>query len=913
MLPEQQARQNIDAMLEKSGWIIQDLQRISIGAGTGVAVREYPTDTGQADYILFVDREPVGVIEAKKEGTILTPVESQTERYASSKLKWKVKAEPLKFLYASTGVETRFTDNRDPKPRAQQVFSFHRPETLREWIKEGSSLRTRLQNIPPLNPEGLRLCQEKAIIKLEQSFKDNRPKALVQMATGSGKTFTAITAVYRLLKFADARRILFLVDTRNLGEQAEQEFQAYKPNDDQRTFTELYSVQRLRSNFIDPSSKVCISTIQRMYSMLRGEELDESAEQTTLNEIHQTDRPKDVVYNEKIPIEAFDFIVVDECHRSIYNLWKQVLDYFDAFMVGLTATPDNRTFAFFNKNVVSEYTHEQAVADGVNVGYDIYYIETEITKNGSKINKEEWVIERERLSRKQMWRQLGDDLPYDAKQLDKDVVNTDQIRTVIQAFKQRLQTEIFPKRTEVPKTLIFAKTDSHADDIIRVIREEFGEGNAFCKKVTYNNSEENPSDVLQQFRTAYYPRIAVTVDMIATGTDVKSIECLMFLRDVRSRNYFQQMLGRGTRTLNEDDLKKVTPSAQSNKTHFVVVDAVGVFKSIKTIDSRPMERKPSMSLKNLIMNVIMGTKDDDIVVSLANRLTRLEKQLHEPERKKIQELTNGKTINTVVSELFESCNPDRVAEKAQSDNSLTEDQDPTPEQVEAAKKEMLDKATQVFESADFRQYIEALQNSHNQIIDDVNIDKLNIAGWDGKLKENASELVQEFKAYIEEHKDTITALQIYYDQPYRRRELTFQMIKDLCETIKQNKPRLAPLLIWQAYEHLEKVNGSPQNEFTALVALIRKVIGVDRELTAYDITVNKNFKDWVFKKNAGHVQFTDVQMQWLRMIKDYIIGSIHIEKEELESIQQGGMMKVWKLFGDKYEDVLNELNEVLAV
>ena len=476
--------------------------------------------------------------------------------------------------------------------------------------------------MPPLVHAGLRDCQITAIENLEASFKADKPRALVQMATGSGKTYTAITSVYRLLKYADAKRILFLVDTKNLGEQAEQEFMAYLPNDDNRKFTELYNVQRLKSSFVAKDSQVCISTIQRMYSLLKDEPLDEAAEET--NPAEQMVKPKQplpVVYNKKIPPEFFDFIIIDECHRSIYNLWRQVIEYFDAYLIGLTATPDNRTYGFFHKNVVSEYDHEQAVADGVNVGNEIYVIETERTKQGATIKANQQVERRERLTRKKRWERQDEDEAYSAKQLDREVVNPDQIRTVIRTFSDKLP-EIFPGRNEVPKTLIFAKTDSHADDIIQIVREEFGEGNQFCKKVTYNATED-PKSVLAQFRNDYYPRIAVTVDMIATGTDVRPLECLLFMRDVKSRNYFEQMKGRGTRTLDADGLKKVTPSAATGKTHYVIVDAIGVTKSLKTA-SQPLITKPSVPLKDLAMGVMMGARDEDTVSSLAGRLARLE-------------------------------------------------------------------------------------------------------------------------------------------------------------------------------------------------------------------------------------------------------------------------------------------------
>lgn len=348
--PEQKARNEIDKKLNDAGWIVQEKSMIDWSASRGIAVKEYLTDVGPADYVLFVDKKPVGIIEAKRdeEGHRLTVVEEQSAEYASSKLKY-LNNDPLPFVYESTGELTRFTDFRDPKPRSRPVFSFFRPELFEEHLKK-KPLRERLLDIPELCTEGLRDCQVMAILNLEKSFKDYRPRALIQMATGSGKTYTAITFIYRLLKFADARKVLFLVDTKNLGEQAEQEFMAYVPNDDNRKFTELYNVQRLRSSYISSDSQVCISTIQRLYSILKGEELDEKTEEENPAERGwQPKEPLPVVYNEKVPIEEFDFIVIDECHRSIYNVWQQVLDYFDAFLIGLTATPDKRTFGFFMK------------------------------------------------------------------------------------------------------------------------------------------------------------------------------------------------------------------------------------------------------------------------------------------------------------------------------------------------------------------------------------------------------------------------------------------------------------------------------------------------------------------------------------------------------------------------------------
>jgi type I restriction enzyme R subunit len=914
--PEQRARDRIDQQLAAAGWVVQGNKAIDFNAGQGIAVREYQTDVGPADYVLFVDKQAVGVIEAKPEewGHKITTVEAQSEGYAQATLKWVNNKEPLRFIYEGTGVVTRFTDGHDPKPRSRELFNFHRPETLAEWLGQPQTLRARLHSLPALNHEGLRDCQIIAIENLEASFKEDKPRALVQMATGSGKTYTAISAVYRLLKHANAKRVLFLVDTKNLGEQAEQEFMSFLPNDDNRKFTELYTVQRLKSSFVARDSQVCISTIQRMYSLLKDEPLDEAVEET--NPAEQLTKPKQplpVVYNARIPPEFFDFIIIDECHRSIYNLWRQVIEYFDAYLIGLTATPDNRTYGFFHKNVVSEYDHEKAVADGVNVGNEIYVIETKKTKQGGVVQAHQQVERRERLTRKKRWEIQDDDEIYTAKQLDRDIVNPDQIRTVIRTFKEKLP-EIFPGRQEVPKTLIFAKTDSHADDIIQIVREEFGEGNQFCKKITYQ-AKEDPKSVLAQFRNDYNPRIAVTVDMIATGTDVRPLECLLFMRDVKSRNYFEQMKGRGTRTLDADGLKKVTPSATTAKTHYVIVDAIGVTKSLKTA-SQPLITKPSVSLKDLAMGVMMGASDEDTVSSLAGRLARLDKQLDERERARVSKAAGGTPLAVIVGELFNAINPDTVESRACAIAGLPENSNPGEDARNKARDELVGKAAKVF-TGPLIELIEGIRRDKEQTVVHEDPDTLIGAGWAGDTTENARALTQEFADYLKEHRDEIEALSIYFSQPARRAEVTYPMIKSLLERLRQDRPKLAPLRVWSAYAHLDNYQGdNPISELTALVALIRRVTGLDSSLTPYAATVQRNFKNWIFRHHSGAGEkFNEEQMAWLQMIRDHVISSFHIERDDLEMAPfdaQGGMGRMYQLFGDRMDSVIDELNRELV-
>lgn len=914
--PEQKARDNIDAMLAQAGWHVQNKDKIDFNAGLGIAVREYQTDAGPADYVLFVENKAVGVIEAKREEEAqnITTVETQSGDYAKAKLKWVNNSEPLPFVYESTGIITRFTNGRDPKPRSREVFTFHRPETLQEWYGKERSLRRHLLDMPPLDHEGLRKCQIIAIENLEQSFKDDKPRALIQMATGSGKTFTAITSIYRLLKHADAKRILFLVDTRNLGEQAEQEFMKFVPNDDNRKFTELYTARRLSSSYVPKDAQVCISTIQRMYSILKDEELDEALEE--LNPAEQMTKPKEPVpvgYNEKVPPEFFDFIVIDECHRSIYNLWRQVLEYFDSYLVGLTATPDNRTYGFFRKNVVSEYDHEKAVADGVNVGNEIYVIETERTKGGGTIKAGQQVEHREKLTRKKRWERQDEDEVYTSTQLDRDIVNPDQIRTVIRTFKDKLP-EIFPGRKELPKTLIFAKTDSHADDIIQTVREEFGEGNEFCKKITYK-AKENPKSILAQFRNDYNPRIAVTVDMVATGTDVKPLECLLFMRDVKSRNYLEQMKGRGTRTLGYDDLKKVTPSAKSAKTHYVIVDAVGVTKSLKTA-SQPLITKPTVPLKDLAMGVMMGASDVDTVSSLAGRLSRLNKQLDNKDLERIKEKAGGMELTDIVGGLLSAIDPDNVETKARDIEQISEGQEPKEETRAQAQRELVSNAANVF-NGELIELLDSIRRDKEQIIDHDNLDNVILAEWDGNAEENAKAMVQDFETYLQENRDEIEALTIFYSEPHRRQKVTYAMIKQLMDKIRDDKPRLAPLRVWRAYAHLDDYKGeNPVSELTALISLIRRACGIDKTVSRHSETVRRNFQDWIMKHHSGGGEkFNKEQMEWLHMIRDHIISSFHIERDDLEMSPfdtHGGMGKMYKLFGDDMDNLINELNEVLA-
>jgi type I restriction enzyme, R subunit len=925
MTPEQKSRQQIDRQLEQAGWIVQDYRQMNISAELGVAVREFPLTTGDADYILYADAKAIGVVEAKPKGHTLTGVETQSGKYLEGLPAGLPNHRlPLPFAYESTGEVTQFTNTLEPDARSRTVFTFHRPEELMRVVKFDKQTRAHLREMPALNIGHLWRVQIESIQNLEASLAANRPRALIQMATGSGKTFTAVNFCYRLIKYADARRILFLVDRNNLGKQTLNEFQQFISPFNGYKFTEEYTVQHLKKNTIAPASKVCITTIQRLYSMLKGEEdfLEENEEDSlfeTENALFK--EPLPVVYNPRIPIETFDFIVIDECHRSIYNIWRQVLEYFDAFLIGLTATPTKQTIGFFGGNLVQDYAHEQAVVDGVNVGFDVYRIETEITKAGAKLVREPGVFvpHRDRRTKGKKYKELDDDLTYTANQLDRDVVSENQIRLVIRTFKDKLP-EIFPGRTEVPKSLVFAKNDLHAEDIVRVIREEFGKGNDFCQKITSKSTGKKPDELLAEFRNSFFPRIAVTVDMIATGTDVKPLECLIFMRNIRSLGYFEQMKGRGCRVIDSDVLQSVTPDAKY-KTHFVIVDAVGVCEDEKTA-TKPLDRKPSVSLDKILKLVAAGAASVDVVSTLASRLARLDQEVDPIQHAAIEKASGGRTLSDLSAELLTSIDPDANTQMAAELFRVPEGQEPSEEQVAQVEREQMATALKSFHDPKLREAILAAKRSLEQVIDEQTPDQLRRAGFDAAALEKARTMLTSFRQFIEDNKDEIEALQVLYSQPYRA-GLKFRHVKELAAKLNQSPFFVDPsrpeslLRLWQAHEIVEpdKVRGKGGKQLVDVIAMVRHAIDPSTLLAPVGATVEERYQQWLAEKQTAGITFAADQRKWLDAIKDHIASSLNIEQDDLEDVPFnaiGGLGRAHELFGDKLAGLLDELNTRLA-
>lgn len=902
--PEQKAREEIDKLLSLAGFELRDFKDYALGDSTpnaarNLAIKEFILENGtKADYMLFVKGKACGVIEAKKFSLSLSGAENQAKNYAYT-LPAHIPSFQgmLPFVYVSNASEIYFTDLREPNPRARRIFAFHTPKELLDKLSS-NSLRERIQQIPALSSQDskkLRDCQKDAIEGLEKSLKQNKQRALIQMATGAGKTFTACNFAYRLLSIAKAKRILFLVDRNNLGKQAKKEFDNFSPSADKRHFSEIYNVVHLETNHIPTESKVVITTIQRLYSILRGEsEFDSANEEQSAFE-REDKETKEVAYNPQIGIDTFDFIVIDECHRSIYGLWRQVLEYFDAFLIGLSATPSKHTLGFFAQNIVAQYDLEKSILDKVNVGYEIFRIKTRISEQGSIIeaNAEFQVPFRDKDTRKIGYESLEEDLEYSKADLDRSVLAHSQIRTILEAYKDKVFDLLFPERERsfLPKTLIFAKDDNHAEEIVRLAREVFNADNEFAQKITYNIGNQNPHELINAFRHSKKFRIAVTVDMIATGTDIKPLEVLIFMRDVKSASYYAQMVGRGVRSIHNDDLRAVTPNADC-KTRFYVIDAVGVSESQK-IDSRPLERKKRLSLKEILQlvreSVAKGEYDKDTLLSLASRLTRLELKLSKEDNATLQELNFDKSLCALAKEILTFADSLQALERA----------------------EIVHNPLEIFTNDTFCKLLLELAKKSKIYIDEISQDSVLSAEFDTQKAQN---LIAQFNEFILQHKDEITALSIIYAQNYKNRHLTYEVIKELVHKLQQDSMDIPSL--WNAYKLRDKgkVSKNPSKNLTNLISLVRYALKVDTELQDFAIGANARYNLWRGRCKKKGIAFSPEQEAFLELIKEYIIANGCAEIKDIQEIcaDLGGIYRAKAIFNDSLPSLVEELSLALV-
>ena len=917
--PEEQARVLIDEQLTQAGWHVCDRQDIDLVNQYGNAVREVIMETGhgRADYLLYVDKRVVGVIEAKPIGTALSGVEWQSAMYAAGlpeayRETAVLKDDRLPFVFEASGTETQYKNGFDPDPRARKIFNFPQPETLARITRDAEAnpdaptWRARVHNMPPYDDYDLRPASKIAVGAIENSLAaQNHSRSFVQMATGAGKTRMAVTESYRLIRYGGFNRVLFLVDRNNLGDQTLREFRDYTTPDDGRKFTDLYNVDKLTSAGMVASSKVVISTIQRVFAALRGIEAPEDDDPDI--DDYTPPAPVTAEYSALLAPESFDLVIVDECHRSIYGVWRSVLEYFDAHILGLTATPTKQAFGFFEQNLVSEYTYPQSVADGVNVDFEVYRIKTAISEDGSTIDAGTIVPKQDRRTRQQRFEELDEDFEYTAGQLDRVVTSKPQIRLIIETFRDRLFTEIFPGRSVVPKTLIFAKDDNHAEEIVNTAREVFGKGSDFAAKITY--TAKDPKDLLQKFRNSPTLRIAVTVDMIATGTDVRPIECVFFMRDVKSRTYFEQMKGRGARTINDADFQTITPDAKF-KERFVIVDAVGVTEH-PFVDAAPLERTKSLTLKQLLERAATFTITADETATLASRLSRLERELTKEEHRELTDLA-GTPITAITKDLMTVTDPDVITNLEK--NAPTK-ADGTPDVAKAVREHINTVVTPIAGNAPLRTRLLEMRASKDRIIDEVSVDILLTA--EGVIDyDKCREVITSWKGFLEDNKDEISLIQILYSQD-NNAQITFKELRELSDRIAAPPRSWTIDLIWNAYQALDTDNVQRADRHTAtdLITLIRYTLEHDHELVPYATTVEDRYTNWLAQQHQNGVTFTDTQRWWLDRIKDTIIQTTHITIDDLDLApftERGGIDGAGRDLGPDAQTLIDDLNTTLA-
>ncbi|MCL2651014.1 MAG: DEAD/DEAH box helicase family protein [Candidatus Azobacteroides sp.] len=893
MTPEEKARLIIDKKLEDAGWQVVD-RCDYLPSVSAVAVREGLLKGNlEADYLLFVNGKAIGVIEAKKEDTELSEiVAEQAEKYARKLLNWyPCWQNPLPLVYLSNGKELLFRDIRKAHSEYQPLQQIHAP---REMAKI-ADIQNEFAGLPYLSPRGLRKCQFEAITQLENSFARNEKRALMVLATGAGKTFTACMASYRLLSYTPAKRILFLVDRNNLGKQAEGEFGTFRLTETGDPFNTIFVVERLKSPHIPPESNVVISTIQRIFAVLTGQEFEDDDDWEDDTNSSDNENLVELGNNINLSSDFFDTIIVDECHRSIYGRWQKVLTYFDkAKIIGLTATPVPETLAFFNNNLVVNYTLEKSIADGINVDYRVYRIKTKVSDEGGTVRKGDNYDEFTRYAHSTILMVAEDEVEYGNKELDRSVINPAQIRLVLENFRDAIYSELFPEREPdlqfIPKTLIFAKNDNHATRIVEIVEDVFpNQSPDFVQKITYSAGDS--AKLIRNFRNDKSFRIAVTVNLVATGTDIKPLEILVFMRDVASAPLYTQMKGRGVRTIGDEQLRTITPNAMS-KDMFYLVDAVGVTESEKFIP-KPGEDTPPVNptLEQLLEKISYGYLPDDYLRLLASRLSRINAKSEEKHRVEFASLTST-TMHDLAMSIFSAL---------ESENNL-------PEFISSNEPNAERKALVALlaNNPEARKYLLVLNAGFVKIL---------IPGEDeliytGFSKEEAASTTQAFEEYVNMHKDEIEALRIIYNN--QSLPITYAMLVDLKQKLLSADTRFKQAQLWNFYSivNKSKVVQLEKNErevLTNLIQLVRYAFGLITDLRSLPSLAAQRFELWCGQNQRP---LTESQKEIMKQIVRYIVANGTYTNEELREENMQIFAQLVKNFGSA--NVVNEALESLS-
>lgn len=860
MTPEEKARVKIDKMFEEAGWQVVSRDEYTPNL-TATAIKEgLLKHNFEADYFLFINGKAVGVLEAKRAEIDVDcdEVKGQAEKYVSNVPPiYAAYEKPLRIIYLSNGEKVLFYDYAKKDGNYIEINRIHTPKEIVDIL----SIDDFYAGLPTLQKKGLRQCQFDAIKGLEESFRNGQKRALMVLATGAGKTYAACLAAYRFLSYTPMRKVLFLVDRNNLGKQAEGEFGTFRLTENKEPFNTIFGVNRLKSAKIPSDSNVVISTIQRLFSLLKGDDVDDNDEESAFDD--NEDKVVSLPANPLLPPDYFDLIIIDECHRSIYGNWRQVLDYFKtAKIIGLTATPIPETVAFFNNNIVVNYTLEDSIKDGVNVDHRTFRIRTEVTENGGAILQGDKTCQTTVYTGKTenvVWQENKN---YTREELNRSIINPAQIKLILETYRDSVYTEMFvdpqrePNFDYLPKTLIFALNENHANNIVMIAKDVFNRhDDKYVQKITYSVGDSNA--LIRQFRNDKDFRIAVTCTLVATGTDVKPLEVLIFMRDVASEPLFVQMKGRGVRTIGDEQLRNVTPNAIS-KDCFYLVDAVGVTERQKSVPKPGNGPKPvPPTLKELLELLAHGNVEDDNLRMLASRLSRIHNKCTDSQREEFANLSHI-TMSQLATDIF---------------NALEDTSFPPFVDINEPNLERKTLIALLINNVPARNYllivnagfINTLMPGEDNLI------------YSGFSREEAMVTTSAFEEYCDKHKDEIEALRIIYNNDGA--PITFKMLKDLQNRMKTFNNKFTIANLWHSYSvvdinNVAVYNGADQkNEkeaLTNLIQLVRFAWHKIARLESLCTGAQQRFNLWY-----GQMQrdITAEQIKLMRQIVDYIAAN----------------------------------------
>ena len=896
MLPEEKARVKIDKQLRNAGWDI--ISRNEYLPNSTTAVKEaLMVGNTESDYLLFVDGKAIAVVEAKREENPLgDEVKKQAEDYAVSPQSWYAlwfeKLIPL--VYMANGNKIYFKNMLVEDSEYEELSQMHSPKKMLQIIGKKSEYGA----LPLLEKRGLRDCQYKAETKLEESLKLGNKKNLAVLATGSGKTYLACLASYRLLNYTQTKRILFLADRNNLAKQALSEFSLFDRTENMQQMGNIYTIKRLRKEN-DVNADIVISTIQKLFAVLTGQAIqdgneDEEDELAKKNEEKESKEVVELCNDLKLPPDYFQLIIVDECHRSIYGKWKKVLDYFSgATVLGLTATPTPEAYAFFNNNIIENYKYEDSIVDGVNVPSRIYRIITDVTAHGGTIEQGAKVVETAKRTGKSETHAAPITVEYGSSELDRSVVNKNQIREVLLAYKKAIYEDLYPERDKkwefIPKTLIFAKDDNHAAEIVEIAEDVFKtefENNTlpknYVQKITYTAGDSDA--LITDLRTTKDFRIAVTVTLVATGTDVKPLEVVLFMKDVHSDVLYTQMKGRGCRIISDDKLKEVTPNADTKECYYIV-DAVGVTESEKHIPKPgvgPGPKRP-LSLEHLLERLAHNEVSDDNLMLLRDYCSTINRRYEES-------VLFGRHLDYFITSYGFA--PRKLANDintAFAEGTLVEYISPSHDNTARM-------ALIYCLIGNLQARNKLLEMQRGYMVESGDDDKVLYAGFS---KESAKTYIENFEKYLDDNKDSIEALRIIYNSEDTL--ITHEMLMELQDRLLAESRQYGAYQIWKNYKLLdeqgdvEALDGKANvNALTNLIQIVRYAYKKNQKLTSLINGYAQRFS--LYCGRAQRV-LTEDQKDIMQQIAEYIINDGAITVMELNETDTELWKRAVKSFG----------------